>query len=121
MKEFLKKNKFVILFFTILIIIMCSVYSRTFAYTYETLEFKYGKVTTECLNIRCGPGVNYNRVGKLHKDEYIDVFAKVGEWYIIQTDNNVIGAVSSNYIEAVYDENERYSAVKGWSYKNWRE
>ena len=71
----------------------------------------YGKVTASCLNVRCGPGINYNRVGKLYKNDYVDVFAKVGNWYIIKTDDDLVGAVSSDYIEAVYDETERYEAT----------
>lgn len=106
MKEFIKKNKFIILFFTIFMIAVYSFYSRVFGFTYEAIDFKYGKVKTDCLNVRCGPGINYNKVGKIYRDEYIDVFAKVGDWYIIQTDSNLIGAVSSEYIDAVYDENE---------------
>lgn len=68
-----------------------------------------GKVTASCLNVRCGPGISYNRVGKLYKGDYVDVFAKVGSWYIIKTDDDLVGAVSSDYLEAVYDESERYS------------
>lgn len=69
----------------------------------------YGKVTASCLNVRCGPGITYNRVGKIYKDDYVDVFAKVGNWYIVKTDDDLVGAVSSDYLEAVYDEAERYS------------
>lgn len=69
----------------------------------------FGKVTASCLNVRCGPGLSYNRVGKLYKGSYVDVFAKVGNWYIIKTDDDLVGAVSSDYLEAVYDETERYS------------
>ena len=69
----------------------------------------YGKVTASCLNVRCGPGITYNRVGKIYKDDYVDVFAKVGNWYIVKTDDDLVGAVSSDYLEAVYDETERYS------------
>lgn len=107
MKNFFKRNKFIILSYCILIIIFFSYLYTASAYTYESLDFKYGKVKTKSsLNIRCGPGTNYERVGKLNNGEYVDVFAKVGDWYIIQTDNNLIGAVSSKYIEAVYDETE---------------
>lgn len=106
MKEFIKKNKFIILFFAIFMIAVYSFYSKVFGFTYEAIDFKYGKVKTECLNVRCGPGINYNKVGKVYKDEYINVFARVGDWYIIQTDSSLIGAVSSEYVDAVYDENE---------------
>jgi uncharacterized YkwD family protein len=110
MKEFFKRNYLVILFVTFLLIVICAIYSKTFAYTYEALDFKYGKVTVSCLNIRCGPGITYTKVGKIYKDDYISVFAKVGDWYIIQTDSNIIGAVHGDYIEAVYDENEVQNA-----------
>lgn len=107
MKDFFKRNKITIISFCILSIIFFSYLYRASAYTYETLDFKYGKVKTKTsLNIRCGPGTNYDRVGKLKDGEYIDVFAKVGDWYIIQTNKDVVGAVSSKYIEPVFDENE---------------
>ena len=107
MKNFWKKNKSVILGYSILIILFFSYLYKTSAYTYESLDFKYGKVKTKTtLNIRCGPGTSYDRVGKLNNGDYVNVFARVGEWYIVQTDDNLVGAVSSKYIEAVYDETE---------------
>ncbi len=109
MKKFLKKNKFIILSLICLLTFLFGIYKSVYGTTYETLDFKFGKVNAKCLNVRCGPGMNYNRIGKLYKGEYIDVFAKVGNWYIVQTDSNLIGSVSADYIEAVYDENERYT------------
>lgn len=107
MMDFLKRNKITIISFCILMIIIFSYVCRVSAYTYETLDFKYGKTKTKTtLNIRCGPGMNYERVGKLKDGEYVNVFAKVGEWYIVQTRDNVVGAVSSKFIEPVLDENE---------------
>lgn len=107
MKSFLKRNKITIISLCIiLIVVFCYAY-RSYAYTYESIDFKFGKVKTKTsLNVRCGPGTNYERVGKLNDGEYINVFAKVGDWYIIQTDKNVVGAVSSKYVEPVYDESE---------------
>lgn len=110
MKKFLKKNKFIILAFMAVFILVFSFFSRTFGVKYESLDFKIGKVKANCLNVRCGPGTDYKKIGKLYNGDYIDVFAKYGNWYIIQTDSNLIGAVSGDYIEPVYDENERYAA-----------
>ena len=107
MKDFFKRNKFIILSYSLLIILLFSYFYSASAHTYESLDFKYGKVIAKTsLNVRCGPGTNYSRVGKLNNGEYIDVFAKVGDWYIIQADDNLVGAVSSKYIEAVYNESE---------------
>ena len=107
MIRFLKRNKVTLISFSVLMILFFSYMYKTAAYTYESLDFQYGKVTTKTsLNVRCGPGTNYERVGKLKDGEYVNVFAKVGDWYIIQTDNNVIGTVSSKYIHPIYDEEE---------------
>lgn len=90
----------------ILMIILFSYINRTSAYTYESLDFRYGRVKAKTfLNIRCGPSIQYERVGKVKSGECVDVFAKVGEWYIIQTNSNIVGAVSGKYIEPIYDEN----------------
>ncbi len=43
-------------------------------------------------------GTNYNVITTVNKNEYIRVFAGVGEWYIIQTDSDYVGAVSRKYV-----------------------
>ena len=45
---------------------------------------------------------NYNVITTVSKNEYIRVFAGVGEWYIIQTDSDYVGAVSRKYVRAIY-------------------
>ena len=47
-------------------------------------------------------GTNYNVVTTVNKNEYIRVFAGVGEWYIVQTDKDDVGAVSKKYVKAIY-------------------
>ncbi len=47
-------------------------------------------------------GTNYNVITTVNKNEYIRVFAGVGEWYIIQTDSDYVGAVSRKYVRAIY-------------------
>lgn len=46
--------------------------------------------------------MNYNVVATVNKNEYIRVFAGVGEWCIIQTDSDYVGAVSRKYVRAIY-------------------
>lgn len=107
MRDFFERKKFIIISFCILMILFFSYVYRTSAYTYEDLDFKYGQVKTKSyLNVRCGPGTNYERVAKLKDGEYVNVFAKIGEWYIIQTQNNIVGAVSNKYIIPIYNEEE---------------
>ena len=90
----------------LIIILITSVSTAIYAMTYyENLDFVTGIVTASALNIRSGPGTNFKSIGLVYKNEYVRVFAKVGDWYVIQTEKDIIGAVSSKYIRAVYPQN----------------
>ena len=69
---------------------------------YYKVDFTTGLVTASTLNVRSGPGTNYKVVTTIKKNEYIRVFAGVGDWYIIQTDGDYVGAVSKKYVKAIY-------------------
>ena len=69
---------------------------------YQTVGTPTGIVTASSLNVRQGPGTNFTSFTKVSKNEYIRIFAKIGDWYVIQTDNNYLGAVSSKYIKLIY-------------------
>ena len=47
-------------------------------------------------------GTSYNVITTVNKNEYIRVFAGVGEWYIVQTDSDYVGAASRKYVRAIY-------------------
>ena len=40
----------------------------------------------------------------IYKNEYIRVFAKIGDWYVIQTNGDYIGMVSSKYVKLIYQK-----------------
>ena len=109
--NFIKNNKLKIFGLCIFIIILCSLFTKSFGAEIKFVDFKYAKVNVKCLNIRCGPGVNYNKIGKIYKDDYIEVFAEIGDWYVIKTNNNYIGTVYKKYIDVV-DEKEYTNNVK---------
>lgn len=69
---------------------------------YYKLDFSTGIVTASSLNVRSGPGTSYPVVAKVNKNEYIRVFAGVGNWYIVQVEGDYVGAVSKQYVKAVY-------------------
>ena len=80
MKDFIFKNKFIILLFFIVCIIEAIIFSSCFGMeNYEVVDFDLGIVNTDYLNLRTGPG-------------------KEHDWYIVQTDNNKIGTVHTDYI-----------------------
>ena len=69
---------------------------------YYKVDFSTGLVTATTLNVRSGPGVTYKVVATVKQNEYIRVFAGVGEWYIVQVEGDHIGAVSKKYIKPIY-------------------
>lgn len=76
---------------------------------YYKVDFQTGLVTASKLNVRSGPSTKYNIVTTVNKNEYIRVFAGVGDWYIIQTDSDYIGAVSKQYVKAIYPNSNNTS------------
>ena len=69
---------------------------------YQKLDFETGIVTASALNVRKGPSTSYDVITQIYKNEYIRIFAKIGDWYVIQTKKDYIGAVNSNYVRAIY-------------------
>lgn len=69
---------------------------------YYKLNFSTGLVTATTLNVRSGPGTGYSVVATVNKNDYVRVFAGVGNWYIVQVEGDYIGAVSQKYIKPIY-------------------
>lgn len=69
---------------------------------YYNVDFSTGLVTATVLNVRSGPGTKYKVVATVKKNEYIRVFAGIGDWYIVQVDGDYVGAVSKKYVKAIY-------------------
>lgn len=69
---------------------------------YYNADFTTGLVTASLLNVRSGPGTKFPIVATVKKNEYIRVFAGIGDWYVVQLDSNYIGAVSKKYIKPIY-------------------
>ena len=89
--------------FTILFLLLLIFSSNSFGMQYyEKTDFVTGLVTASTLNVRSGPGITYKVITQVNKNEYIRVFAKVGNWYVIQTDKDYIGAVSIDYVKPIY-------------------
>ena len=99
MKNFRVKIWICTLIFCLLLVIS----SNSFAMlNYQLVGTPTAIVTATSLNVRQGPGTSFLAITRVNKNEYIRIFAKIGDWYVIQTDSNYIGAVSSNYVRLVY-------------------
>jgi len=108
MEEFMKViriNKSVILKISVLLffIIVLTHFTTSFGMQhYYNVDFQTGLVTANSLNVRSGPGINYPIVTRVPKNQYIRVFAGVGNWYIVQVEGDYVGAVNKNYVKPIY-------------------
>ena len=99
MKNFIIENKVCIFLTFIIIVLIISLFATCFGMDdYEIVEHAYGIVNTEYLNMRTGTDISFDPITVLTQNEYVRIFAKIGEWYIIQNQKNQIGTVHSNYI-----------------------
>lgn len=102
----LNRKKRLILLFCVSIIIVLSVfniYAKSQAMQhYQKVDFSTGLVTASVLNVRQGPSTSYKVITMVYKNEYIRVFARIGDWYVIQTDKDFVGCVSVKYIKPIY-------------------
>ena len=99
------KKKKLLLFNSILLtfIITFCMFSTSFGMQhYYKLDFQTGLVTATKLNVRSGPGTGYGIVTTVNKNQYIRVFAGVGDWYIVQVEGDYVGAVNKKYIKPIY-------------------
>ena len=97
------KSKFLIIVLCISITILAIMITKSFAMqSYYKVDFQTGLVTATNLYVRSGPGTQFKIVTSVPKNQYIRVFAGVGDWYIVQVNGDYIGAVSKKYVKAIY-------------------
>lgn len=99
----IKRNK--LMKCTILFAFLITIFSFSKAFgmqNYYKLDFSTGLVTASQLNVRTGPGTQYKTIATVGKNQYIRVFAGVGDWYIVQVEGDYVGAVSKKYVKAIY-------------------
>ena len=99
----IKHKKMVIVSIAITLVLVISIVSVSFGMqSYYKVDFSTGLVTATTLNVRSGPGIQYKVVATVSKNQYIRVFAGVGEWYIVQVEGDYVGAVSKKYVKPIY-------------------
>lgn len=64
------------------------------------------------LNVRSGPGTNYNIIGKLSKGQQITITGETGDWYQIKY-NNANGFVNKQYVQKEDDTMDKIVVYSG--------
>lgn len=93
-----KKTKIAI---SICIIVFVLIYFSIVSSSNQNVEdIKFmGIVNTNTLNLRQGPGTNFDIIKVLKKDDIVNVIGKINDWYIVQTSENIFGLCNTKYIE----------------------
>lgn len=99
--KFLKINKIKIILLIFSVILGIS--SKSMAMVdYQEVDAKTGIVIGTIVNIRQGPGKTFRVITKVKKNAYIRIFAKIGDWYVVQTNKSYVGTISSKYVKLIY-------------------
>lgn len=99
----MKLKQTIFMLFIVFIILFTSKVSIAMTH-YQTVGTTTGLVTASALNVRQGPGTEYKSVTLVYKNEYVRIFAQIGDWYVIQTDSDYVGMVSKKYIKLIYPQ-----------------
>ena len=102
MKQF-TKQKLISLCFALMLFVSClfSQPAIAKAYVFKWTNIKEIEVTAHQLNIRTGPGTSYAIIGTLYQGNVVSVVGTLGSWYVIHTDRDMIGVISSYYTRVV--------------------
>ena len=112
----IKRSSIIIIISMLLFIIIVGLLTTSLGLqNYYKVDFSTGLVTATNLNVRSGPGTQFKIVATVPKNQYIRVFAGVGDWYIVQVEGDYVGAVSKKYVKAIYPNS---SGSSGSSYQN---
>lgn len=105
MREFFTKKRVYIVKFLISFILVVCIFGISTSFGmqhYYKVDFSTALVTADRLNVRSGPGIQFKVITAVNQNEYIRVFAGVGDWYIVQVEGDHVGAVSKKYVKPIY-------------------
>lgn len=93
-KFFLKK-----IIYLLLAVFLLTMNAQSFSMSVHAEEINgTGKITTDSLNVRSGPGKDYDAIGKVYSSETVTITGSENGWYLIDY-NGVEGYVSAKYVE----------------------
>lgn len=110
-----KKSILKISMIIVFTLVLCGVTTSFAMQHYYKLDFSTGLVTATTLNVRSGPGTHFKIVTTVQKNEYIRIFAGIGDWYVVQVEGDYIGAVSKKYVKPIYPSSSNTGNTGGSS------
>jgi len=62
---------------------------------YNPGQVRHSRVTADTLDVKSGLGNNFSTITTLKKNDIVNVLDDVNDWYVIQLDDNQVGAIDS--------------------------
>lgn len=77
------------------------------AQTFEKVDFINGVVIADRLNLRSGPSTQHEVIGKFTKNKWLNVLAKIGDWYaVFDPETGKVGCVHGAYLKNAAEANQ---------------
>lgn len=67
--------------------------------TFTQVSTQQVQVTASNLVLRSGAGITHSILGYLKQGTILDVLGKIGNWYVVKTNQDSVGCVSSTYVK----------------------
>lgn len=75
--------------------------------TFEKVDFINGVVIADRLNLRSGPSTKHEVIGKFTKHKWLNVLAKIGDWYaVFDPETGKVGCVFGTYLKNSAEVNQ---------------
>lgn len=91
-----------ILFVTIFMMISCPVLVNAQTQFSRTNVPGQITITATAANVRSGPGTSFLKVGTVYKGQIVDCLGKLGGWWVVHLENDVVGSISGSLAKAYY-------------------
>ncbi|MFT9496155.1 CAP domain-containing protein [Anaerosolibacter sp.] len=79
---------------------------------FEVGQVRNCRITADTADVKAGAGNNFNTIANLKKDEVTKVLGQVGDWYVVQLDNNQVGAIEGTKAVPVVKEGQNQETPK---------
>lgn len=100
----MKQYKLIFQIFSVTIFIMTSSPVLVNAQTQFSRTNVPGQIsiTATSANVRSGPGTSFLKVGLAYKGQIVDCIGKLGGWWVVHLQNDVVGVISGGLAKAYY-------------------
>ncbi|WP_026476877.1 CAP domain-containing protein [Alkaliphilus transvaalensis] len=68
---------------------------------FKTGDVEHCRITSDSADVKSGIGFDFDTIATLKRDDVVRVLEQVGDWYVIQLDNNQVGSIDATSAEPI--------------------